>query len=601
MKTTFNRLISRVGLLGGLDLIILLISASTFFLICYTIYSSLYYSNFTEVITLLLVDLIFILALIVFCTRKFLSWIFQGNSNFRLRSRIILMFSIIAAIPTILVSSFSVFIFSLGLQGWFDKEVSTAVNQSAKVAEVYVSQNTLQLRESLITMAHDINSLHFELMRNGLLPRILSAHTEMRGITEALIFDRSSHAIIAQTALSFGLTLWALPQYIFEKADNGDIIEIDNDPGKLKMLIKLPDFPGDTYLMIGKLVDEETANYIDQTHGAAAKYLKLMQKKTSFQVSLGFAFLIISSILVLSTIGVGSYFASNIISPIRKLVDAIENVHSGDLSVQINYSSRKEDELVILTKAFNKMIKRLDIQQKDLAIAHRAMAWNDVARRVAHEIKNPLTPIALSAERLSKKFAPKINNDPEFVMYIGIIKRHTQDIQKIITSFADFAKMPSPIFEVKDIVSIIRQIIESRQIINESIKYSIKTDVTRIDFMCDITQMHQLMINIFKNAEEALERCPLDQKNIDTYIHLKGDEMVIIIQDNGTGFPDRLIDKVTESYITTSSNGMGLGLSIAKKIIYDHGGELLISNLQNQGACVELIFNIKTLLSKIKK
>ncbi|MDX1924745.1 MAG: ATP-binding protein [Rickettsiaceae bacterium] len=583
------------------DIFLTILVAVAILFFSLTLYSFYVKVDFARIVSLLLFDLIITLVLIIFSTRKTLLLIFKDYNNSRIRMRIIMMFSIIAAIPTILVSTFSVAIFNLGLQGWFDKEVSSAVNQSVHIAGIYVSQNKLQLRDSAVAIASDLNSLRFELERNGLLPRVLSAHTEMRNLTEAMIFDRSSKTILAQTQMSFALTLWALPQDIFDKANAGDVPEIQNDPGKLKMLVRLSEFPGETYLMVGKIIDEETVQYLDKTLGAAAKYQNLMHKKLSFQVSFGIVFLLVSGVIVAATIVVGSIFAGRITRPIKMLVQATEKVQSGDLTTQIDLPYSQEDELVILTHAFNRMIKKIDIQQKDIALAHRAMAWSDVARRVAHEIKNPLTPISLSADRLVKKFSAQVGEDPEFAKYIGIIKRHTNDIQKIITEFADFAKMPAPNFEKVNIVGLIRELVDSRQIINEAIKYQFHSNVKNVEFVCDVTQMHQVIINLLKNAEEAMENLNSRAKEISVSVMLDQEEMLITVEDNGKGFPLHLIDKVTDPYLTTRSKGMGLGLSIVKKITYDHGGDIVISNLQEGGGCVRLIFSSSTIGTKIKK
>ncbi|NDB84662.1 MAG: HAMP domain-containing protein [Alphaproteobacteria bacterium] len=576
-----------------------------FCLCCGLLNHTLFYikdkSSSLKVLYLLLADLIAFFILIILIVLRGLRVYKMRYENSRLRARIILMFSLIAAIPTILISTFSVLIFSVGIEGWFDKEVSTAVTQSARVANIYIAQNKLQLRESLIAMATDISSVHFEVMSNDLLPQILMAHSEMRGITEAIIFDRYSRRILAQTSMSFGLSLWALPYEFFKKADKGEVADIDNDPGKLKMLIRLMDFPGETYLMISKLIDEETVNYISHTQGAATKYAHLMKKKAVFQVNLGLVFLVVSAAVIFATIIAGSYFGSKITHPIKKLVEAIEQVKAGNLTVQIEHNNPKKDELVILTDAFNKMIQKLDIQQKDLAIAHRSIAWNDVARRVAHEIKNPLTPISLCTERLAKKITAQIGEDQELQMYISIIRRHVKDIQKIITEFADFAKMPSPNFENANIVSIIKEIIKSRQILNENITYEFVSTEETIGFVCDTTQMHQLMINILKNAEEALSLSAIKQKIIITKIDLSKEELLIFIEDNGRGFVVSEIHKMTDAYITTNANGAGLGLAIVKKIVYDHGGELIISNGQNGGGLVKLVFGRDKLMSKVKR
>lgn len=554
----------------------------------------------TSIISLILADLIVFLMLIILTIRKTLLTIFKDYKSSRIRARIIMMFSIIAVIPTIIVSVFSVFVFNFGLQSWFDSKVSTAIDQSVRVADLYIAEHKLQLRDTALSIANDLNELYFEVIHNPpLLNRILNAQAELRSLTEAIIFQRKTNTVMAQTPMSFSLSFWTIPESILDKADTGEVAELYSDPGKMRMLIKLRDYE-DTYLLVGKLVDEEIINYVDQTTGAAKQYQEMRQKIGSLQIRFALIFLLVAGLLLAATITIGSVFANKIAKPIRKLVKATELVQAGDFTVQIPINQSKEDELTILTNAFNRMVKKIDIQQKDLALAQRAMAWSDVARRVAHEIKNPLTPISLSADRLSKKYLDQVNDKEGFNKYISTIQRHTKDIQKIVTEFADFAKMPSPIFESCNIVKLLKELVDSRQIINDKITYHYSSNVPELEFVCDLTQIHQVIINLFKNAEEALELLPID-KHIYLDVELTDDDLEISIKDNGKGFLPNLIDKVTEPYMTTRTKGSGLGLAIVKKIVQDHGGEISISNIPKSGGLVKLIFDRKFLNSKVKK
>ncbi len=555
----------------------------------------------TYIVTLILLDLIVFLLLFILATRKFLHSVFKDYKSSKIRARIIMMFSIIAIIPTIIVSVFSVFVFNFGLQSWFDTKVSTAINQSVRVADLYISENKKQLRDATFLIAQDLNTQYFDVIDNQeYLNYVLNAQVKLRSLTEAMVFQKSTNLTMAQTAMTFSLSFWSIPQQNYDKANIGEIVDISSDSGKIRMLIKLTRYH-DTYLLVGKLVDEEIINYIDSTTGAASQYQTTQEKMKSIQIKFALMFVFVASLLLAATITIGTIFANMIAMPIRKLVKATELVQAGDFTVQIPIDDPGGDELVILTNAFNKMVKKIDIQQKDLALAQRAMAWTDVARRVAHEIKNPLTPILLSADRIVKKYSDDIKDLEGFNKYISTIKRHTRDIEKIVTEFADFAKMPSPNFELCEIVSMLRDLEESRQIVNDKINYHFTSNISELQFMCDHTQINQIMVNLFKNAEEALES-NLAEKNIYLSIDLTDDDLEISVIDNGSGFAQNLIDKVTEAYMTTRSKGSGLGLAIVKKIVQDHGGEILISNLpKNGGGVVKLIFTRKYISSKVKK
>ncbi len=551
-------------------------------------YSNPNYSTL-DLITLILVDLIVVLILFLFLIRKILLSVFKDYKSSRIRARIILMFSIIAIIPTIIVSIFSVLILNFAMQNWFNSTISTSINQSVRVADLYIAEHKLQLRDTALSVAGDINELYFEVVHNPLiLNNILNTQAEMRSVTEAIIFQRKTNTIMAQTPMSFALSFWKIPQQSFEKTNSGDVVEVLSDPGKIRMLVKLRNYE-DAYLLIGRLIDEQIIHYVDKTNGAANEYQNIMNKLDSIQIKFALMFVLIAGLLLIATISIGAIFASKISNPIRKLVNATKLVQDGDFSVQIPTEQSQEDELTILTQAFNRMVRKINILQKDEALAQRAIAWTDVARRVAHEIKNPLTPITLSADRLSKKYSSEVSDPEEFKRYTSTIQRHTNDIKKIVTEFAEFARMPSPIFEKIEIISTLKELIESRKATHENIEYSFSHNIESFIFSCDITQLNQIFVNLFKNAEEALENLPINKK-INTNLILTEEDLEISVTDNGKGFPPNLIDKVTEAYLTTRSKGSGLGLAIVKKIIQDHGGEIIISNSANGGGCVKLIF-----------
>ena len=510
------------------------------------------------------------------------------------------MFSLVAIIPTIIISVFSVMVFNLGIQAWFDNRVSTAIEQSIKVADLYIEENKVQLRDTAISVANDLNELYFEVIHNPqLLSNVLNAQAEMRSLTEAIIYQKSTNTVMSQTALSFPLSFWTIAEHVYKKADSGEVAEIPSDPGKLRLLIKLREFD-DTYLLVGRLVDEEIINYVDRTNGAASKYKSMMDKTHTIQVQFALMFTLISIILVSATAVLGSKFATKISEPLIRLVRATEQVQEGDLSVQVETDKNKQDEIYILSNAFNRMVKKIDIQQKDLALSQRTMAWADVASRVAHEIKNPLTPILLSADRIQKKFLDQVDDKEGFKKYISNIQRNTTDIQKIISEFAEFAKMPMPNFESVNIIATVKDIVETRQLISDSTTYNFSSNVEELQFMCDITQINQIFVNLFKNAEEAMETA-LSDKNISVDIQLTENDLEISVTDSGKGFSNDLIHKVTEPYITTRTKGTGLGLAIVKKIVQDHGGDITISNINSGGGNVRLIFDRKHLLSKVKK
>lgn len=558
--------------------------------------SSTYGPDPIVVMKWLLADLTILLSLALVLTRRFFKIWFrkkQDQSGHKLQNRIILMFCLIAAVPTLVISIFSAYFFNFGIQSWFDQKINMVLNKSVQVAESYIAEHRIEMKNTTYSIADDLSNLHHQLSHNQpLFNKILDGEAETRTLNEIMVFQASTNTIVAKSSLSFALTFTSIPRYFIERADKGEIVEITSDPNKIRMLLKLPEY--NAYLLVGKLIDKDIIEHVSKTHGAVDEYMRLKKRITNMQIKFGVIFIFMTLILLVATIICGVIFASRIIKPIKKLLLATHKVQQGDLSIRVDVGS-SDDEIAILSSAFNNMIHQINHQQKELVIAQRAQAWSDVAQRVAHEIKNPLTPIQLCAERLQKKFSNEIKEKDEFVKYTQTILQHTQDIGKIISDFVNFARIPTPKFTHIDIVKTVRDLVESYQMINDKITYIFMSDISRYDFICDNTQMNQVIINLLKNAEEALENC--ETKIIKVSILKDSHTLTIIIQDSGNGIREDLLERVTEPYMTTKTKGTGLGLAIVNKIVQDHAGKLQITN--NPGATITLIFDLIKLAKKI--
>lgn len=234
----------------------------------------------------------------------------------------------------------------------------------------------------------------------------------------------------------------------------------------------------------------------------------------------------------------------------------------------------------------------------ELVSAQRTSAWADVARRVAHEIKNPLTPINLAAERLKSKYMKEIKTDPSnFEKYVDTITRHVQDIGLIVEEFVEFARIPTPKLKKNDINKIISELMFSQKVTYKNIEYELKSDVgDKCYVLCDSVQMSQVLLNILKNASESIEMKKQDDEKLHGLVsigitHKNSDQIEIKITDNGVGIEKEVVEKIFEPYVTTKAKGTGLGLAIVKKIIEDHGGVINIKPLDN-GAEVRFTLQI---------
>ncbi len=582
---------------------ILTIAAVILILITYYIIteeSKLSIPDPSKVIALILGNLVVFLMLGFLLTRKFFHNSFDSSyNNFKLQSRIIIAFSLVATVPTIIVSVFSAYFFNFGIQSWFDKKISTVLDQSIIVAESYITEHTIRLKETALSIADDLSDMYYDLMHNPhLFTKALNAEAEMRSLDEAIVFQKPTNIVLAQTSLSFSLSFTNIPIYLIEKADRGEIVQIKSDPTKIRMLIKLKEHNG-IYLLIGRLIDSKIIDHVDKTNGAAQEYYNLKNHILGIQIKFSIVFIFVALLLLLAAISWGIIFASQIVRPIRQLVDATEKVKGGDLTVQVPEEGLKKDEIGILSSAFNRMIKQISRQQKDLVIAQRALAWSDVARRVAHEIKNPLTPIRLASERLLRKFKGEVSDKEAFHKYTQTIIRHTDDIKTIVSEFVNFARLPAPNFVNCELIGLVSDMVESRKLIHDKITYNFSSNVSELNFVCDVTQVNQVMINLLKNAEESLENI-IVQPKINVTMMKKMEFVTITIADNGPGFSTEIVEKATEAYITTKTKGTGLGLAIVKKIIQEHLGTMEINNGEDGGAIVKLILNINDLARKLK-
>ena len=233
----------------------------------------------------------------------------------------------------------------------------------------------------------------------------------------------------------------------------------------------------------------------------------------------------------------------------------------------------------------------------DLMSAQRMAAWGDVARRIAHEIKNPLTPIQLSAERLKRRYLKQIKDDPEtFTICTDTIIRQVGDIGRMVDEFSSFARMPRPTVQAEDAKELCQQALFLQRNGNADIRYLPTLPDRPVPLICDRRQISQVLTNILKNAAEAIEGRDerpghaLPPGEISLALHDDGATVSIVVTDNGKGLPQEGRDRLTEPYMTTRSKGTGLGLAIVKKIMEDHGGSLALGDREGGGARISLVF-----------
>ena len=419
---------------------------------------------------------------------------------------------------------------------------------------------------------------------------ILTTQRLLRKLDEIHLLDSSGN-IIMSNIIDPSLNFIPPPEEAFNMVLNANKPVRITDPqtNRTSALIKLDSFI-DTYLYIVKFLDPKVIQYLQETSEAVAFYYSVQESRTGIKITFAIIYLLIVSLLLFLAVIISINFSTRLTEPIINLIRASEKISSGDLNSKVpKIESDKEFEK--LNENFNLMIDRLKKQQDKLLLTERHQAWENVARKLAHEIKNPLTPIQLSIDRIREKYLKNSNDDRNFSKYLDTITKQIHDIEHLVTEFSDFARMPKPIFKKNNLNNIVYRSINLPELSESSIKFIYPSNKNPTYIYCDQEQINRVLINLLKNSIESINekkqkntdfagKINVDIKEDSDYIYLK-------IEDNGVGFEkiDKL--KMVNPYFTTKEKGTGLGLAIVTKIINDHNS-LITFNSTTNGARVEI-------------
>lgn len=644
----------------------------------------------------------------------------RGLAGSGLHVRIVLLFSVVAVTPAILVAAFSALFLNFGIQAWFSERVRTAIEASDRVARAYLLEHRQSIGADAFAIANELNKGAAELMQEQrLFEERLSVLAALRGLSEAVVVD-SSGRVVAQAALSLTLGKDVISWQAIEDASKGQIVVLTNGPDdRVRAVIKLNRFI-DAYLVVGRYIDPAVQEPIEQTERAVAQYRRLEESREGILITFVMIFGLVALLLLLAAVWIGLTLASQITRPISNLIAAAERVRHGDLTFRVT-SDASVGEIGTLNRAFNRMTGQLQSQQQTLIEANRSLderrrfteavlsgvsagvigldrdgliklpnrpaselldvdldaskgialaemapemaklleiamerperqwqsevrlvregrtftfvarivaehvdgevvgyvvtfdditalvsaerkaAWADVARRIAHEIKNPLTPIQLASERLKRRYLKEITSDPEtFTACTETIIRHVEDIGRMVDEFSSFARMPRPQLQMEDLRKIVEQAVFLERNRSPTIAIISVLPPEPVMLLCDNRQIAQAIVNLLKNAAEAIvgreptDETPLPPGKIIVSIPASpgcGDgEVELVVEDNGRGLPRENRDRLTEPYVTTRTKGTGLGLAIVKKIMEDHQGELILTDREGGGTRVVLLF-----------
>ncbi len=506
----------------------------------------------------------------------------------------ITFFSLFTLIPSILISIFSLFLFSFALEKYFDKKITTAVNNSYELAKDYVEEVRNKIQSEAVLIAFDVNKSSKFLSTNPKeFKRFLATQKLIRGVDEIHIINNERKLILS--------TLENVKNYI-PPADRALKLVLDDDrplkiinafENKSAAIMRLSNFD-DTFLYVVKFLEKDISQYLTESQEAINFYYTVEEKRSGIKISFIIIYVIIVSLLLFLSVSIAIRFSSRFFRSINNLITASQSIGGGNLNVKVP-EVKTDKDLEQLNKNFNLMTERLKSQQDKLLLNERHEAWENVARKLAHEIKNPLTPIQLIIDRLNSKFSKYLSSDDEkkdFDKNLLTINKQIKQIENLVNEFSDFARMPKPIFKKINLTLIINENINLMKELDNTVNIDFKEKNNKFFIMCDAEQMNRVFINLLKNSIESInekkEKKPDLVKKINIEINEKHDYIEIITCDNGIGFNTKNFEDILKPYFTTKKNGTGLGLPIVNKIINDHNGALSIIPSQD-GAKIKIL------------
>ena len=399
----------------------------------------------------------------------------------------------------------------------------------------------------------------------------------LRRVDDIFLIDSSSNIIFSESESIKSFTKPS-EEEINLALSGVPVIITNNIEDKTSAMIKLNSLI-DTYLFISRNIDPQIINYLKETEQAINFYYAVENKQLGIKITFAIIYILVVGLLLFISTIIAISFADRLTKPIINLIAASESISQGFLNTKVPENDIDE-EFLILNKNFNNMIEQLRKQQDKLLVAERYAAWETVARKLAHEIKNPLTPIQLSIDRLQEKFYLKITDGKdEFKNYLNTINRQIKDIENLVNEFSSFARMPRPVLKKVEISSIVKRALDFYRMasINELI---FQTHDNELTIKGDEDQLYRVLINLIKNSEDSISE--KREKNIDfkgkisVEIDGNNDYIAITLTDNGIGIKDTT--KIMTPYFTTKKDGTGLGLPIVSKIINEHFGDITITS-----------------------
>ena len=518
------------------------------------------------------------------------------NDGLKSNKKYITYFSLFTLIPSILISIFSLFLFYFALEKYFDKKVTTVVNNSYELARNYVDEVRNKIQSEIVLVAFDTNkSKKFLNDNSNEYKRFLDTQKLIRNLDEIHIINEKKELLFS-TLNNDQIYIPPVDKALNLVLDDDRPLKIINAfENKSGAIMRLQNFDN-RFLYVVKYLDENISRYLTESQEAINFYYTVEEKSTGIKISFAIIYIIVVALLLFISISIAIRFSSRFFRSINNLIFASISIGEGNFDSKVP-EIKTDKDLELLNKNFNLMTDRLKLQQEKLIINERYEAWGSLARKLAHEIKNPLTPIQLTIDRIKNKYSDQISKDDQnnFSDNLKIINNQIKQIEKLVNEFSDFARMPKPVFKKHNIIDIIKANIKLMNEIDLSIKIDFKYNNPKIFLNCDKEQISRVFLNLIKNSIESIkdkaEKIANLNKNIAIELIKNNNQIFVSVRDNGVGFSNikNNIKDIINPYFTTKKNGTGLGLSIVSKIINDHHGTINFKS-HDDGALVEIVF-----------
>ena len=418
--------------------------------------------------TLLIIDIFLLLVFFSLIFKNFYRFYYTGKKNKKgsqTNLKYISVFSLFTVIPSLIVAIFSLFIFNFGIQNYFDKQITKAVNNSYDVAKNYLEESKENVLSDLILMNVGINRASADYYSNqNRFKNVIKAEKLLRRIDDVYLIDSLGNILLSDVTDINDEFIIPLDEDYDLALEGKPVFVSNNFENKTTVMIKVNSLV-DTYLYISRNIDPEILRYLNETEQAVSFYYSVENSQTGIKVTFAIIYIIVVTLLLFLSTSIAISFASRLTKPIVNLIGASDSISKGALDVKVP-EIETDDELKQLIKNFNLMIERLKEQQDKLLITERYEAWETVARKLAHEIKNPLTPIQLSIDSLREKYKKKFTNQSqEFEKYLETINRQIKDIENLVNEFSNFARMPRPILKKINLMTVVKKSLELKELL----------------------------------------------------------------------------------------------------------------------------------------